>query len=311
MKQQNRKGTQCAYLCSTIYTNGRFKRLRHYFGVFFLLITFLALSTNAWADYAHKSGNSGRAMQDNGYGIMMQGVHTERVIVYMPTTNGATKSLVLPEKSFRYSRWYNYRTDATITNANSNGTIGFDYISHVLRDEDNRYASLTNSKGVYRNGNNGSEYKPALTVRWDSRLAKDAIFTMANGVTQTSGKIAEVACDLSNYNDHTLTGSNQVEPTLSVRMIYEIHPAAEMAAMLTKCTGNTYLEEYTIVAPVGRTVLIGPKYEYQGTNSNYYTSATSRVSSATWSGVSVASVQNNRVISVSSDSATTDRKSVV
>ena len=244
-------------------------------------------------------------MQDYGYVIMMQGVHTERVIVYMPTTNGATKSLVLPEKSFRYSRWYNYRTDATITNANSNGTIGFDYISHVLRDEDNRYASLTNSKGVYRNGDNGSEYKPTFTVRWDSRLAKDAIFTMANGVTQTSGKIAEVACDLSNYNDHTLTGSNQVEPTLSVRMIYEIHPAAEMAAMLTKCTGNTYLEEYTIVAPVGRTVLIGPKYEYQGTNSNYYTSATSRVSSATWSGGSVGSVQNNRVVSVSSNSATT------
>ncbi len=102
MKQQNRKGTQCAYLCSTIYTNGRFKRLRHYFGVFFLLITFLALSTNAWADYAHKSGNSGRAMQDNGYGIMMQGVHTERVIVYIPTTNGATKTLVLPAESFRY-----------------------------------------------------------------------------------------------------------------------------------------------------------------------------------------------------------------
>ena len=86
-----------------------------------------------------------------------------------------------------------------------------------------------------------------------------------------SGVIAQVACDLSYYNDYIGTQSDlRVEPTLSHRMVYEIRPAMEMATALSSCTGTKFLEEYTIIAPAGQTLRFGTKYKYAVDNSTYY-----------------------------------------
>ena len=58
--------------------------------------------------FRHQQGNSGRALMDNG----MQGVHTERIVVYVPL--GRQKQLSLLETKYTYSRWYQYDTDASI-----------------------------------------------------------------------------------------------------------------------------------------------------------------------------------------------------
>ena len=86
-----------------------------------------------------------------------------------------------------------------------------------------------------------------------------------------------IACDVSNYSNFTMNvtsdGKIQItEPTLSYRVIYEIHDAQEMCNILdpTK-NSNEYLETYNIIAPAGKTVMIGHKYAY----SNYYTKTTS------------------------------------
>ena len=171
--------------------------------------------------------------------------------------------------------------------------------------------------------NNCGKYK-LVTNNNSSTNAANATYTLtANDVNKTSGEIITIACDLSYYKDHDIRSYKQgkntyyyfyEEPTLSQRVIFHVRPAAEMVAMLnpfnnaTGATTENYLEEYTIIAPNDRTIRFGPKYEYSGTNSNYFIDNTTATSAGTWylngSAISSPTVTNNRVLAVTATNST-------
>ena len=106
-----------------------------------------------------------------------------------------------------------------------------------------------------------------------------------------SSKPTIIACDYSGNNDRTKgDGITYTEPTLYYRMIYELHPASEIAARLNLCTSIDHcLETYDMMAPSGgKTIILAPKYAYgednNGFQSNYYvgTSALARVTNGKW-----------------------------
>ncbi len=236
--------------------------------------------TQAVSAFEHQKGNSGRDLMENG----MQGVHTERIVIYVPL--GGSKVLELLEEKFTYSRWYQYDTDENVSvgSINIGGT------------------QLNGNKGIYNASASNTTYR--------------APSSMPAGKDVNSDIIAEVACDLSYYRDMTTntSGQVQIEPTLSQRVIYEIRPAQQMVTKLNSCgntngaTNGNYLEEYNIIAPVGQTVRFGPMFEYQGSNNNYYTSNYNLASGAQWykngSAISLSPL-NNRVVSTSHSKAET------
>ena len=131
-----------------------------------------------------------------------------------------------------------------------------------------------------------------------------------------SGIIAEIACDLSNYVDYEFKNSTlSKEPTLSKRVIFEIRPAAEMAAKLDVHVNNngavngSYLENYEITAPVGKVVRIGTEYAFTGSDNNYYYtngSVITKTSNYSWrrdGGTHSATIQNNRVLELPVENA--------
>ena len=105
---------------------------------------------------------------------------------------------------------------------------------------------------------------------------------------------------------------------MSQRVIFEIRPAAEMAAKLDAhvntngAVNGSYLENYEITAPVGKVVRIGTEYAFTGSGNNYYYgSAVTKISSPSWrkDGVSYsATIQNNRVLYLPAE---TNAKTVV
>lgn len=108
----------------------------------------------------------------------------------------------------------------------------------------------------------------------------------ANGVYGTNGGatatfafpgtgVRRIACDESNYKDGTGSNFVEKEPTLGHRMVFEIHPASEMAnAVESKAVGtdeqgnDKWLESIDMIAPTNQTIFIGPKYSYQNLTEN-------------------------------------------
>ncbi len=190
-------------------------------------VTQLAVGAQGNTGLTHQAGASGRAMMANG----MQGVHTYKTIVYVPSGQSVTLKLPETSKMLNYCRWYNYKTDAHDT--------------HI-----NRPSGFTESAwGTYRVGQ-----------------AANATFTMP-----TNGTVTTIACDVSNYQDYTQGTNTFTEPTLSYRAIFEIHPSADMAASTVKGHMNTstYYEEHNLIVPAGVTINLGLDYEY--TNYYYNT----------------------------------------
>ena len=118
----------------------------------------------------------------------------------------------------------------------------------------------------------------------------------------------EVAADMSYYRDYSKQDGYLVkEPTLSQRIVFDIRPSSEMAALLSNkdnsngsVTGN-YLEEYQMIAPAGKVLRVGPMYRYLGTDGNYYKSSSERITTGQWyrNGVAInPSIQNNRVAQI-------------
>ncbi|MDH8701411.1 hypothetical protein M2138_000753 [Dysgonomonadaceae bacterium PH5-43] len=217
------------------------------------------LSTSLSLSFAHKKGASGRALIDNGKGIMMQGVHEQRQVIYMNA--GDSRQLLLPQQSQNYMdgyiRWYNYDTDAKIATGFSKTNGSKTFTDAVF--------------GLYTTGTSSSKVgNPGI-----------ATYTMPSTVAPIT-----IACDVSQYGDYTNTGGIFTEPTLSYRMIYEIRPASEMVEMLTPCTGDKFFEERNIIAPADVSINIGPQYKYVGSaNSSYYynnNSTLTQITSATW-----------------------------
>lgn len=193
-------------------------------------------SGQTYRTFSHKVGQANAALGSNG----LQQVHTSEQVVY--ALNNEEKHLKLQVSSDAgnyiqgFHRWFNYDNDATV-NSGLRHTVTYNYTA--------------NAKGVYVYGSNSRSGETYYTMQ-----GTDAI---------------KIACDVAQYGDYDVTNTSIVEPTLSYRMVYDIRPASEMAALLDKCTSEP-LETYNILAPAGRTVRFGPQYRWAGGANyvNYY-----------------------------------------
>ena len=200
--------------------------------------------------FMHQKGSTGRSLQSNG----MQGVHTLEEVVYLKA--GTSRVLELPVLSgggytSQYYRWYNYDTDLD-AGTQLTHTTTYDYLQSQLGS----YGDF-----MIHGGNPG---------------------TTSYAMPSTSVN-KRIAVDVSRNTDYT-SGTGFTEPTLSYRVIYDIRDAKEIAKKLAYCTDDNFLEEYTIVAPTGATISIGPKYKYTGTGTNYFVNENNpnAISSPTW-----------------------------
>lgn len=199
-------------------------------------VTGQATITQSGAPFIHKKGASNRSLQPNG----MQGVHTLSEVVYVKA--GTSRVLELPVPTGggymrQYYRWYNYDTDLDAGSALTHSTT-YNYLQAQL----GAYGDFMIHGG-----------DPGTTS-----------YTMPATPVNT-----KIAVDVSRNTDY-VTGTTFTEPTLSYRVIYDIRDASEMATELSACINDKFLEEYTIVAPTGATISIGPKYKYTGTANNYF-----------------------------------------
>ena len=191
--------------------------------VLFISLPLIGNSQTAYT-FSHQKGHSGRELV-NVNGKLMQGVHEEHITVYV--LRNTAKSLIVPENSFGYTRWFNYQTDSAIVT----GTLG----------NLSGYSQVPGNKGYY----NASNYAGDPTFSHNSNIS--------------SGVIANIACDLSYYKDYTVSyyPVYLIEPTLSQRVIFEVRPAQDIAnaPYLSVNTNDdatgSYLEHSTITAPPG------------------------------------------------------------
>ena len=202
------------------------------------------------AGLIHQKGVSNRSLQDNG----MQGVHTLEEVIYVKA--GTSRVLELPVPTAggyqsQYYRWYNYDTDLDAGSALTHTTT-YNYLQSQLGG----YGDF-----MIHGGNPGT-----------------TSYTMPYTPVNT-----RIAVDVSRNKDY-VAGTTFTEPTLSYRVIYDIRDASEIAKKLAYCEDDNFLEEYTIVAPTGATISIGPKYKYTGTGNNYFVNENNpnQVSSPQW-----------------------------
>ena len=145
-----------------------------------------------------------------------------------PVGVGAPVSLTLPLEKYAtegnpleplgYFRWYNYDTDMASDNLKADLTTGGSIIryQHELKDEDG------NSKGIF------AYNLPTNTNAWQGNVG--VVYTRPDD-TDWAGET--IACDVSRYVDGIdATGSYMDhESTLSVRYIFHLIPAKQMADM--------------------------------------------------------------------------------
>ena len=134
-------------------------------------------------------------------------------------------------QSGKYLRWFRYDSHVALN------TSYFTYSG-----------TLASNFGV-----DGRSYTTAVTTA-----------TVTSGMlSSVSSKPTVIACDYSGYSDKTKSdGVTYSEPTIYYRMIYELHPASEIAAKLNLCTSiDNCLETYNLIAPSGgKQIILSPKY---------------------------------------------------
>lgn len=145
-----------------------------------------------------------------------------------PVGVGAPVSLTLPLEKYAtegnpleplgYFRWYNFDTDMASDNLKADLTTGGSIIryQHELKDEDG------NSKGIF------AYNLPTNTNAWQGNVG--VVYTRPDD-TDWAGET--IACDVSRYVDGIdATGSYMDhESTLSIRYIFHLIPAKQMADM--------------------------------------------------------------------------------
>ena len=200
---------------------------------------------------SHVQGRWGKPLLGNG----MQEVHTEKRIIYAPAN--ANIRLGRNNDAFQtYVRWYDYDTDKA--------AAGLTYYANVTTANPQQPDYSYNSCGAISTNQSGSLVSGLCAMYHYS-----------------DNEVVRIACDQSAYTDYSIDLDDNkatttiTEPTLSQRIIYEIHPALEMAEAVSACTTNSgkWLEEYTLFAPPKHSILVGPKYAYTNANGvipNYY-----------------------------------------
>ena len=145
-----------------------------------------------------------------------------------PVAEGESIPLTLPLEKYAtegnpleplgYFRWYNYDTDMASENLKADDTTGgsITRYQHELKDEDG------NSKGIF------AYNLPTNTNAWQGNVG--VVYTRPDD-TDWAGET--IACDVSRYVDGIdATGSYMDhESTLSIRYIFHLIPAKQMADM--------------------------------------------------------------------------------
>ncbi|MDL2223234.1 hypothetical protein LJB98_03950 [Bacteroidales bacterium OttesenSCG-928-M11] len=243
----------------------------HYLDVDNIAVLFRSATADAMFSYK-LSGSTQQARQN---------VHTLEQTIYV--NDATTAALTTSTKSFYYYRWYTMDNGletypeklTSLTGGTSN---------EVILDNGLMYASTT--KSVL--GTNAYE----MNYKTDELISEVDDFFNSPGAT--------IYCDLSNYTDFTLTlpssgmGSMR-EPTVSLRNIFHIRPASEIAEAIegkqyTTKPYSQYLaniankeddspenyiyEYYDVEAAVGTRLRLTPQYKvnnyYRKTTTNTY-----------------------------------------
>ena len=221
--------------------------MKRYF-IYILIALCLVCDLQAF-NLIHKTGVYNE-LQDNG----MQQVHTEIQIVY--ANPGDTLRLYRPERmAFTgYIRWYCYDTDSA-----AQGIIHDDYNVSAWNDK----YTISNDRGLF---------KRREFVNGTNRQSKEGSeYYEVDYIMHSGDSIYKIAVDESIYWDYIPNNEDWrakgtttlTEPTLSKRIIYEMHPASEIASMVDTCTGDVFLEEHELIAPAGRQLYVGPNYRFR------------------------------------------------
>ncbi len=212
-----------------------------------------------------------------------QSVHThETTIYYYP---GQVFELRPRERNFlSWQRWYDYATGAEPrfyrSRKDNSMNLQSDFWKRPpLKNVNNnlsewwRYDSINNdaltSQGLYY---------AMIPTGWmwdgpdkDAKLSEteaslsNMLVPIVIGWDTTGNDLPaerDIAVDLSNYADYTLTDTLIEEPTISYRQIYHLRPASQMADSLAKFTATRgeYFENYLLTAPINKEVLIQTEY---------------------------------------------------
>lgn len=207
--------------------------------------------------FQHYVGHTATSLDTRG----LQKVHEFHQDVYL-ASNEQIRLISPNYRSFyHYARWFDY---GSVTGDNTDGQLTypefvFDQLPSTVELE---------------------EYAIGGTVIFNRQEPAENDYATYPLYTMQGEQERQVALEQSLYMDY-VRGTTNVdgveystlkEPTLSQRMVFNIRPAKEMADRLSACVGNdSYLEEYNLIAPVGRTIYIGPQYEFDGgAFPNYY-----------------------------------------
>lgn len=208
--------------------------------------------TDPYANDTFDDESEGWAEEPVG-GNKVQKTHEYRMVIYMEP--GTTRTLYLPGNMenthlsmFNYQRWYDYSTDSrsdqiSVSRLSNNG------------NKNNRDYSIDYEETSY-NFSNGLVGGNFINDVPDNVFDYDVALTKVRFTMPENESVYYLACDVSNYTDDVsrpIRNSGSInEPTLSQRVIFEIHDASEMRNQLENCTGNTYLETYDYHYPAKR-----------------------------------------------------------
>ena len=246
---------------------------------------------------AHTTGASGDPLRDDG----MQQVHeNKRTLYYYPEQD---VELPVRERAF-YGWWRWYREgaagigDSDIPDSEwrvaprNTGKYNFPFrtIGDMVDDGAGGKKLVTMGRYTvfhYPSKDYGNKNDPP------SKSARVAPPITTFGVAEASKPTVTYAVDLSNYYDHlpmSLKDKNNVdialmdtmtrivEPTLSIREVFELHPWTEMAKKLDNykhadATANgsgsytkAYMEDHEVMAPIGNRLLLRTEQRYNYEN---------------------------------------------
>lgn len=256
--------------------------------------------------------NAGAAIQfhhkgstiPSGAGAGQQAVHTSKQIrYYIPGDKagradgyGSEVELRPVQMSFYgYRRWYNFdngkgpqfgaESDKTIwANAPSvkSGTTTYNY-TPINTDDAHSY-------GVFAINGSSSGFRILRDGQTEGVPVIRGLKT-ATGGPKGDG-VHTIACDLSCFTDYSTvpdkcTDIAQLkeftEPTLSYRMLFELHPATEVADKFAALQNGEYLENYEYTAPTGVNVHLATSQRFRNTRYHeselgyfYYTNPTGK-----------------------------------
>ncbi|MGM9831284.1 MAG: hypothetical protein ACI3Z5_04615, partial [Paludibacteraceae bacterium] len=181
----------------------------------------------------------------------LQPVCEKTVIIY--STGSVQLVPTTASSRIAYRRWYDYDESTETESSFSTSLLSFPSLSNT----DSKYVTTySTDKGVVK-------LESSSTPRT----------TTYPTYNYTGSGIEKIYCDQSNYKDYvkpTSTSNGTFrEGTLSQRMIFEIRPAKTMADSVenyksTNVPSSTdrFMEEYNRIAPKGKTIYLGPQYQF-------------------------------------------------